>query len=166
MILLYFVLLYGRNTFPVFVQLILLISNEITHFHLLFDQVFGLRERANELLSLLLFQLVHFFNMFNSDSSQILFLELQFNLFIAQLASQCPLLLVQMQENLNISVKLSFLLILDDFFDFSLFHHLLLFFFEYLEILLGHLYLYLILDVSELLSFLANVLLHSYFHFL
>ena len=104
--------------------------------------------------------------MLYADPSQVLFFELQLHLLVTKFATQRPLLLVQVQEHLDVSVKLRLLLILYNLLDFSLLHDLLLLVLQQLILLHGHLILDFLLDVSELLSLLANVLLHSDFHLL
>lgn len=69
-----------------------------------------------------------------------------------------------MQEHLNVPVKLRLLLILDDLFDFSLFHNVLLLFFKNGFRLFANFHFYLRFQFSEFLGLFANMFMHSEFH--
>lgn len=165
MVLLFLVLLDDADLLLILVQLGFLISNQITELHLLLDQVLCLGERADELVSLFLLHDMHLLLVFDAHSLQVLFFELQFYLLLAQLLSQALLLLVEVQEDLDISIKFCLLLILDDLFDFSVLHDLLLLVLQYVVVFFEHIHLDLVFELAELLCLLADVLVHSHLHF-
>ena len=125
MILLLLLLLDQHHLLLILLQLLLLVANQVTELHLLLNQVLGLRERANKLVSLLSLHLMNFVLVPHVDPFEILLFVLQLHLLVAQLSSQALLLFVQVQEDLDVAIKLSFLLILDDLLDVPLFHYLL-----------------------------------------
>ena len=97
-------------------------------------------------------------------SFKIFFFVLELNLFVTQLLSETFLFLVQVQENLYVSVQLSLLFIFDNFLNFSLLDHILpLLFLNDINFLLNFLF-YLSFQFSELLGLLSNVLMHPQFH--
>lgn len=164
MVLLDLVLLDDRDFLLILVELDFLVSDKITEFHLLLNEILGLSEGPNELLTLLFLHIVHFLLMLDANSPEVLLFELQLNLLLAELLPQTLLLLVQVQEDLNISIELSLLLILDYLFDLALFHDFLLLFLQELKLFLCHLHLDFSLDLSELLSLLSYMLVHAYLH--
>lgn len=98
------------------------------------------------------------------DSFEILLFVLQLHLLIAQLFSQALLLLVQVQENLNIAIKLSLLLVLDDLLNIPLFHYLLLLLFHDECVLFIHFMSHFCLELTKFLGLLLNMLMHPQFH--
>lgn len=98
------------------------------------------------------------------DPFEILLFVLQLHLLIAQLLSQSLLLFVQMQENLDVTIKLSFLLILDDLLDISLFHDFLSLLFVNERVLFIHFMSHLCLELTEFLCLLLDVLMHPQLH--
>ena len=164
MILLLLVFFDEGNLFLIFVQLLLLISNQVTQLHLLLNQVLCLGERANELVPLFSFERMYFVLVPDIDSFEILFFVLKFNLFVTELLTQTLFFFIKMQEDLNITIKLSFLLILYNLLDLSLLHHILSFLLlEHLCLFLNFLF-HLSFQFSELLSLLADMLMHSELH--
>lgn len=137
-ILLLLLLLDQHHLLLIFLQLLLLVANKVTELHLLLNQVLGLRERAHKLVSLLSLHLMNFVLVPHVDPFEILLFVLQLHLLIAQLLSQSLLLFVQVQENLDVTIKLSFLLILDDLLDVPLFHDLLFLLFADERVLFIH----------------------------
>jgi len=108
--------------------------------------------------------MVDFVMMPHIDSFEIFLFVLQFYLFVAQLFPESFFLLVQMQEYLYVAIELCLLLVLDDLLYISLLGHLLFFLGQQQTIFFIDLMLHLFLQLSELLSLLLDVLMHSQFH--
>jgi hypothetical protein len=102
----------------------------------------------------------------NVNSLQVLFLELEFLLLVTQLTPQALFFLVEMQENLDISVKLCFLLLFDDSLDVSVPLNVNLLIFQKAFIFFHQFVLHLHFQTPELLCFLDDMFLHSLFHLL
>ena len=72
----------------------LLVTNVVTDLHLLLDQVLGLNERANELVSLLTFQDPDFVLMHHVSLLELLFLGLELMLLVDQFLAQDSFLVI------------------------------------------------------------------------
>lgn len=94
------------------------------------------------------------------DSLKILLFVLKFNLFITQFFPQPFLLLIQMQKHLNISIKFSLLLRLNNLLNFSLFDHILCLLLMKCFNLFFDFNFDLSLKLSKLLSLLPDVFVH------
>lgn len=164
MILLLLLLLDQHHLLLILLQLLLLVANKVTELHLLLNQVLGLRERANKLVSLLSLHLMNFVLVPHVDPFEVLLFVLQLHLLITQLSSQSLLLFVQVQEDLDVAIKLSFLLILDDLLDVPLFHYLLFLLFADECVLFTHFMSHLCLELTEFLRLLLNMLMHPQLH--
>ena len=103
----------------------LFVTDVVTNLHLLFNQVFRLDERPNELFSLLSFQVSDLVLMDNISFLELPLLGLQLMLLINELLPENPLLIVQVKEHAQVLVQFTILLSLDDPFDLSLFRHFL-----------------------------------------
>ena len=77
----------------------LLVTNVVTDLHLLLDQVLGLNERANELVSLLTFQDPDFVLMHHVSLLELLFLGLELMLLVDQFLAQDSFLVIQVEED-------------------------------------------------------------------
>lgn len=96
---------------------------------------------------------------------QIFFLEAEFELLVAQFLSQRLFFFVEVQEDLDVPIKLSLLLILNDLLDFSRSLNFKLEILKISFVFLCNLSFDLLLEASELLSPFVDMLLHSLFHF-
>ena len=100
------------------------------------------------------------------NSLQVFFFELKLKLLVAKLSTKTLLFLIEVQEDLDVSVKFSFLFALDNLLNLTGFSYL---FFELKKILLlftVHFNFDFLLECSKLLCFLLNMLMHSKFHFI
>lgn len=77
----------------------LLVTNVVTDLHLLLDQVLGLNERANELVSLLTFQDPDFVLMHHVGLLELLFLGLKLVLLVDQFLAKDSFLVIQVEED-------------------------------------------------------------------
>ena len=100
------------------------------------------------------------------NSLQVFFFELKLKLLVAKLSTQTLLFLIEVQEDLDVSVKFSFLFALDNLLNFTSFRHLLFELEKVLFLLTVHFNFDFLLESSELLCFLLNMLMHSKFHFI
>ena len=77
----------------------LLVTNVITNLHLLFYQVLGLDERADELISLLTFQEPDLVLMDHVGLLKLLFLSLKLVLLVDELLAKDSFLIIQVEED-------------------------------------------------------------------
>ena len=77
----------------------LLVTNVVTNLHLLFYQVLGLNERANELVSLLTFQEPDLVLMNYIGLLELLFLGLKLMLLVNELLAEDSFLIIQIEED-------------------------------------------------------------------
>ena len=77
----------------------LLVTNVVTDLHLLLDQVLGLNERANELVSLLTFQEPDLVLMNYIGLLELLFLGLKLMLLVNELLAEDSFLIIQIEED-------------------------------------------------------------------
>lgn len=96
---------------------------------------------------------------------QILLLVLELQLFITKLFPQTLLLFIQMQEHLNIPIELCLLLRLDDPVHLLLSGDFLLFVLQLHQVFFSDFNAIGILQHTELLSLLPDMILHSSLHF-
>lgn len=125
MILLLLVLFNDCNFLSINIELLLLISDQVTQLHLFLDKILCLGERTDELLPFFTLHGVDFGLVAYIDSLEVLLLVLELDLFVTQLFPQALFFLIQVQKYLNVSIKLSLLFSLDDLFDFSLLNNIL-----------------------------------------
>lgn len=88
--------LHQLNLLPILGHLVLLVSDQVTHLHLLFNQVLGLGEGSNEFFLFFFLHAQYFVLVSNVNSLEILLFKLEFKLFVTQLFPETLLLLVQM----------------------------------------------------------------------
>ena len=77
----------------------LLVTNVVTNLHLLFYQVLGLNEGANELVSLFTFQEPDLVLMNYIGLLELLFLGLKLMLLVNELLAEDPFLIIQIEED-------------------------------------------------------------------
>ena len=77
----------------------LLVTNVVTNLHLLLDQVLGLNERANELVSLFTFQEPDLVLMNHIGLLELLFLGLKLMLLVNELLAEDSFLIIQIEED-------------------------------------------------------------------
>ena len=78
---------------------VLLVTNVVTNLHLLLDQVLGLNERANELVSLLTFQDPNLVLMHHVGLLKLLFFSLKLVLLVDELLAKDSFLIIQVEED-------------------------------------------------------------------
>ena len=78
---------------------VLLVTNVVTNLHLLLDQVLGLNERANELVSLLTFQDPNLVLMHHVSLLKLLFFSLKLVLLVDELLAKYSFLIIQVEED-------------------------------------------------------------------
>ena len=78
---------------------VLLVTNVVTNLHLLLDQVLGLNERANELVSLLTFQDPNLVLMHHVGLLKLLFFSLKLVLLVDELLAKYSFLIIQVEED-------------------------------------------------------------------
>ena len=76
-----------------------LVTNVVTNLHLLLDQVLGLNERANELVSLLTFQDPNLVLMHHVGLLKLLFFSLKLVLLVDELLAKYSFLIIQVEED-------------------------------------------------------------------
>ena len=104
---------------------VLLVTNVVTNLHLLLDQVLGLNERANELVSFLTLQDPNLVLVHHVGLLKLLFLGLKFVLLVDELLAKDSFLIIQVEEDAQIFRHLIVLLSLNDTLDLALFGDLL-----------------------------------------
>ena len=78
---------------------VLLVTNVVTNLHLLLDQVLGLNERANELVSLLTFQDPNLVLMHHVGLLKLLFFSLKLVLLVDEFLAKYSFLIIQVEED-------------------------------------------------------------------
>ena len=115
---------------------LLLVSNVVANFHLLFNEVLSLDEGTDELLSLFALQVSNFVLVNYIGNLELLFLSLQLMLLVHELLSQDTFLIIEVEEDAKVLSHLVVLLGLDNSLDLALLGHLLLDLVYFLNVLL------------------------------
>ena len=115
---------------------LLLVSNVVANFHLLFNEVLSLDERAYELFSLFTLQVSYFVLVNYICNLELLFLSLQLMLLVHELLPQDTFLIIEVEEDAQVFGHLIVLLGLDNSLDLALLGHLLLHLVYFLNVFL------------------------------
>lgn len=115
---------------------LLLVSNMVAYFHLLFNEVLSLDKGAYELISLFALQVSNFILVNYIGNLELLFLSLQLMLLVHELLPQDTFLIIEVEEDAQVLGHLVVLLGLDNSLDLALLGHLLLNLVYFLNVIL------------------------------